>query len=59
MTWRSRSAPATAERIDADLHEVVTGATPRRAITRVFMSVGVAFEDLAVAAALEANADAG
>ena len=50
--------PGTADRIDADLHEVVTGATPGGHHS-VFISVGVAFEDLAVAAALEANADAG
>ena len=50
--------PATADRIDADLHEVVTGAKPTGHHS-VFVSVGVAFEDLAVAAALEANADAG
>jgi ornithine cyclodeaminase/alanine dehydrogenase-like protein (mu-crystallin family) len=49
---------ATAGRIDADLHEVVTGAKPTGHHS-VFASVGVAFEDLAVAAALEANAAAG
>ena len=50
--------PATADRIDADLHQVVTGAKPTGHHS-VFVSVGVAFEDLAVATALEANADAG
>jgi ornithine cyclodeaminase len=47
--------PGTADRIDADLHEVVTGAEPTGHHS-VFVSVGVAFEDLAVAGALEANA---
>ena len=50
--------PATADRIDADLHEVVTGAEPTGHHS-VFLSAGVAFEDLAVAVVLEANADAG
>ena len=50
--------PVTADRIDADLHEVVTGAKPTGHHT-AFVSVGVALEDLAVAAALEANAHAG
>lgn len=49
--------PGMADRIDADLHEVVTGARPNGHHS-VFVSVGVAFEDLAVAAALGANADA-
>ena len=37
----------------------MTGAERHDGHHSVFVSVGVAFEDLAVAAALEANADAG
>ena len=48
LTWRS--ATCTAERIDADLQELVHGASVGGHHT-VFKSVGLAIEDLALAGA--------